>query len=92
MPPRCTMRVSSRRTTVESNMKVYIWLVKTLHNVLFSFALHLVLFLPSWLLLYIDFLFLSVANRWRLSALDSAKHVRCGGPAVLSSIVSAHDT
>ena len=46
--------VSSRRTTVESNMKVYIWLVKTLHNVLF-FGLYLVLFLPSWLLLYIDF-------------------------------------
>ena len=27
--------MSPRRTTVESNMKVYIWLVKTLHNVLF---------------------------------------------------------
>ena len=46
--------VSPRRTMVESNMKVYIWLVKTLHNVLFSFALYLVLFLSSWLLLYID--------------------------------------
>ena len=52
---------SSKRTTVESNMKVsiiYTWLVKTLHNVLFSFALSLVLFLPtcwSWLVLYIDF-------------------------------------
>ena len=45
---------SSRRTTVESNMKesiIYTWLVKTLHNVLFSFALSLILFLPSWLLL-----------------------------------------
>ena len=45
---------------------IYTWLVKTLHSVLFSFALSLVLFLPSWLLLYIDlvlcFLFLSVAN------------------------------
>ena len=47
---RCTVRVSSRTTMVESNMKVHIWLVKTLHNVLFSFALYLVLFLPSWLL------------------------------------------
>ena len=46
--------VSLRRTMVELNMKVYIWLVKTLHNVLFSFALYLVLFLSSWLLLYID--------------------------------------
>ena len=48
-----------RRTTVESNMKVniiYTWLVKTPHNVLSSFALSLVLFLPSWLLLYIDFI------------------------------------
>ena len=41
-------------TTDESNTKVYIWLVKTLHNVLFSFALYLVFLLPSWLLLYID--------------------------------------
>ena len=49
------MRVSSRTTMVESNMKVHIWLVKTLHNVLFSFALYLDLFLPSWLLSYIDF-------------------------------------
>ena len=61
-----TVRVSSRRTTAESNMKVYIWLVKTLHNMhlacevspqhVFSFALNLVLFLPFWLRLYIDFL------------------------------------
>ena len=35
--------------------EIYTWLVKTLHNVLLSFALPLVLFLPSWLLLYIDF-------------------------------------
>ena len=34
---------------------IYAWLVKTLHNVLSSFARYLVLFLPSWLLLYIDF-------------------------------------
>ena len=49
---------SSRRTTVESNIKVsiiYTWLVKTLHDVLSTFALYLVLFLPSWHLLYIDF-------------------------------------
>ena len=48
-----------RRTTIESNMKasiIYTWLVKTLHNVLSSFALSLVLFLPSWLLSYIDFI------------------------------------
>ena len=47
-----------RRITVESNMKasiIYTWLV-TLHDVLSSFALSLVLFLPSWLLLYIDFI------------------------------------
>ena len=38
---------SVRRTTVESNMKAsifYTWLVKTLHNVLSSFAISLVLF------------------------------------------------
>ena len=43
---------------VKSKMKVsiiYIWLVKTLHNVLFSFALSLVLFLLFWLFLFIDF-------------------------------------
>ena len=48
-----------RRTTIELNMKasiIYTWLVKTLHNVLSSFALSLVLFLPSWLLLYFDFI------------------------------------
>ena len=84
---------SSRRNTVESNMKesiIYIWLVKTLHNVLFSFALSLVLFLPSWLLLYIDFvrcfLFLSVANRRLRSGLNCAKHVHCRWPAALSSV------
>ena len=40
---------SSRRTTVESNMKVsiiYTWLVNTLST---TFALSLVLFLPCWL-------------------------------------------
>ena len=35
---------------------IYTWLVKTLHNVLFSFALSLVLVLPSYLLLYLDFI------------------------------------
>ena len=35
--------VSPRRTMVESNMKVYIWLVKSLHNVLF-FLLHFIWF------------------------------------------------
>ena len=41
------VRVSSRRTTVESNMKVYIWLVKTLHNMHLACeaSLHNVLFL-----------------------------------------------
>ena len=42
-----------RRTTVESNMKasiIYTWLVKTLHNVLSSFAISLVLFCPLELL------------------------------------------
>ena len=34
---------------------IYTWLVKTLHNVPSSFALSLVRFLPSQLLLYIDF-------------------------------------
>ena len=34
---------------------IYTWLVKTLHSVLSSFELSLVLFLPSMLLLYIDF-------------------------------------
>ena len=53
-----------RRTTVESNMKasiIYTWLVKTLHNVVSSFALSLVLFFASWLLLYIDFVTFSVS-------------------------------
>ena len=81
--------------------------MKTLHNVLSSFALSLLLYLPSWFLLYIDFvhcfLFLSAANRRLRSALNSTKHIRCSEPAVLSypsSIVkkqasspaSAHDT
>ena len=51
--------VSSRMTMVESNMTVsiiYTWLVKNLHNMLFSFALSLVLVFPSWLLLYSDFI------------------------------------
>ena len=65
---------------------IYTWLVKTLHNMLLSFALSLVLFLPSWLLLC--FLFLSVANCWRCSALNSAKHISCGGPAALFSVSS----
>ena len=41
---------SLRTTTVESNMEVsiiYTWLVKTLHSMLSSFALFLVLVLPS---------------------------------------------
>lgn len=61
---RSAVRVSSRRAMVESNTKVYIWLVKTLHNmhlaceaslynVLFSFALNLG---SLWFLLYNDFL------------------------------------
>ena len=36
---------------------IYTWLVKTLHNVLSSFVLSLVLVLPSKLLLYLDFSF-----------------------------------
>ena len=68
------------------------WLVKTLHNVYLAcedspFALCLVLFLSSWLLLYVDFvcsfLFLSVTNRRLRSVLDSAKHVRCGETAAV---------
>ena len=39
---------------------IYTWLVKTLHNVLSSFELSLVLFLPSQLLLYIDFVTFSM--------------------------------
>ena len=50
---RRAVRVSSRRTTVDSNMKVYIWFVKTLHNVYLAcedspqhafFLLHFILF------------------------------------------------
>ena len=54
---RCHHNNLVRRITVESNTKVsiiYTWLVKTLQNMLSSFALSLVL-LPFWLLLYIDF-------------------------------------
>ena len=75
---------SSRRTTVELNMKVsiiYTWLVKTLHNVLFSFCTFSCSLLAHLLVLacFVHwlrcFLFLIVANRWLRSALDSAKHV-----------------
>ena len=53
---------SVRRTAVESNMKAnifYTWLVKTLHNVLSSFAISLVLFflLGLGFFLYIAFCF-----------------------------------
>ena len=39
---------------------IYTWLVKTLHSMLSSSALSLVLFLPSQLLLYIDFVTFSI--------------------------------
>ena len=55
MMPRAAPCQCVRRTTVESNMKasiIYTWLVKTLHNVLSSFEIFVVLI---WLLLYIDF-------------------------------------
>ena len=86
---------SVRRTMVELNMKAsifYTWLVKTLHNVLSSFAISLVLFCLLGLGFFLHcILFLSVANRRLCSALDSTKHVRCGGAAALSSLSSSLD-
>ena len=49
MMPRAAPCQCVRRTTVESNMKasiIYTLLVKTLHNVLSSFEICLVLFCP----------------------------------------------
>ena len=68
---------------------IYTWVVKTLHSVLSSFVLSLVLVLPS---LYLPstvpwlrcFLFFNAANRRLRSVLDSAKRARCGGPTALS--------
>ena len=80
--------VSSRRTTVESRMKVYIWLVKTLHNLLFWALSGSLAQLTSFVHWLRCFHFLNVANRQLHSALNSAKHVRCGGQAGLSSASS----
>ena len=67
--------------------KVSIIYTKTLHSVLSSFTLSLVL-LPSLIASTVHwlrcFLFLNAANRQLRSVLDSAKHVRCVGPAALS--------
>ena len=73
---------------------IYTWLVKTLHIALSSFAFSLVLFLqPQALLASIVHWLASLLSlsqclsQCRLrSALDSAKHVPCGGPAALSSL------
>ena len=73
---------------------IYTWLVKTLHNALSSFAFSLVLFLqPQALLASIVHWLASLLSLSQClsqcqlcSALDSAKHVPCGGPAVLSSL------
>ena len=56
----CVTNNLVQRTTVKSNMKariIYTWLVKTLHNMLSSFAISLVLFCPLGFsfFLYIDF-------------------------------------
>ena len=67
---------SSRRTTVESNMKSEHNLYLACEDCTTRFALSLVLFLPSWLLLYIDFVAFSfsVSPTVGCVPLDTAKH------------------
>ena len=62
---------------------IYTWLVKTLDNLISSFALSLILFVSTvhWLRC---FLFLNATNRRLRSVHDSTEHIRCGGPAALS--------
>ena len=74
------------------SLNTYIYVVKNLQYVLSTVELFLVLFLLSWFLWWTDILvvfFVRVASpRLRsalASALDSAKYVRCKGPAMLSS-------
>ena len=67
------------------------WLVKTLYNVLFfvcTLSGSLLDFLDSFVYWLRCFHFLNVANHWLRSALNSAKHVHCRGPAALSSASS----
>ena len=81
---------SSRRTTVELNMKVsiiYTWLVKTLHNVLFSFALLLFSSCPLGFFRTLTSL-LSLSQCCQPSAAFSTKHVLSGGQAPLFSAPS----
>ena len=95
----CAVRVSSRRTTVEANMKVsiiYTWLGKTLHNMLFSFAIS-VLFLPSWpswLLLYVDFVAfsfsVSLTVGWVQLSIRKTRTLRRTSRAVLRVLLSLH--
>ena len=96
----CAVRVSSRRTTVEANMKVgiiYTWLGKTLHNMLFSFAISVVLFLPSWpswLLLYVDFVAfsfsVSLTVGWVQLSIRKTCTLRRTSRAVLRVLLSLH--
>ena len=53
-----------------------------------SFSCSLFAFLASFVHWLSCFLFLSVANCWRRSALNSTKYLCCGGPAALSSTSS----
>ena len=93
---------SSKTTTVESNMKsVYLvcedspqrvpglWRLST--TCFFSFALYLVLFLPSFVHWLRCFHFLKF-NRRLCSALNSAKHVRCGGSSTSFVSRACHST
>ena len=63
---------------------IYTWLVKTIHNVFSSFSCSLLALITSTVHWPWCFLFLNAANRRLCLVLDSAKHIHCGGPAVLS--------
>ena len=81
---------SSRTTTVESSIKsehnLYVACEDSPQHAFFfcTFSCSLPALLASTAHWLCCFLFLNAANHRLRSVLDSAKHVRCGGPAVLS--------
>ena len=82
---------SSRKTTVESSMKsehnLYLACEDSSQRAFFfwtSSCSLLGLLASTVATLTSSFLFLNAANRRLRSVLDSAKHVRCGGPGALS--------
>ena len=88
---RCHKLVRAQeRPTVESNIKsehnLYLACEDSQQCAFFfcTFSCSLLALLASTVHWLCCFLFLNATNHWLHSVLDSAKHVHCGGPAMLS--------